>query len=127
MFCNSPNLYIFGLPAMEILIGFMLYFLLLNFLCKHFVTVSEPKINLSFHKCYTITRLDSSSNIITFYAYHFGNHVTFKNDFDQKNCVVLHSKLYLNLHLVKRTCRPANLFNVSKTERYWINFVVIGL
>ena len=48
LFPNSPNLYIFGLQATEILTRFMLYFVLLNFLCNHFVTVSEPKINLNF-------------------------------------------------------------------------------
>ena len=48
VFPNSPNLYIFGLQATEILTRFMLYFILLNFLCNHFVTVSEPKINLNF-------------------------------------------------------------------------------
>ena len=76
MFPNSLNLYIFGLQAMEILNRFMLYFVLLNFLCNHFVTVSEPKINLNFHKYNTITRMISSSNMVTFYAYYFGNYIT---------------------------------------------------
>ena len=39
-----------------------------------------------------MTRIDSSSNIITIYAYYFGNYVTLRKDFDQKNCVVLHTK-----------------------------------
>ena len=91
------------------------------------MTVSELKINLNFHKYYTITRTDSSSNIMTFYAYYFGNHVTLRKDFDQKNRVVLHTKIDLNLHLVKRTSKAAKLFNVSETETYWINLVVIGL
>ena len=127
MFPNSPNLYIFGLQATEILIRFMLYFVLLNFLCNHFVTVSEPKIYLNLRKYYTVTRIDSSSNIITFYAYYLGNHVTFMKDFDQKIRVVLHTKIDLNLHLVKRTSRAANLFSVAETETYWINLIVIGL
>ena len=48
-------------------------------------------------------------------------------DFDQKNCVVLHTKIDLNLHLVKRTSRAANFSNVSETETSWINLVVVGL
>ena len=32
----------------------------------------------------------------------------------------------LNLHLVEKTSRAANLFNVSDTETYWINLAVIG-
>ena len=47
-FPNSPNLYTFGLQATEILFRFMLYFVLLNFLWNHFVTDSEPNINLNF-------------------------------------------------------------------------------
>ena len=126
VFPNSPNLCIFGLQATEILIRFMLYFVLLNFfICNYFVTVSELKINLNFHKYYAITRTDSSSNIMTFYAYYFGNHVRLRKDFDQKNRVVLHTKIDLNLHLVKRTSKAAKLFNVSETETYWINLVVI--
>ena len=82
---------------------------------------------MSLNIYYTIIRTDSSSNIITFYAYYFGNHVTFRKDFDQKNRVMLHTKIDLSLHLVKRTSRAANLFSVSKTETYWINLVVIGL
>ena len=127
MFPNSLNLYIFGLQAMEILNRFILYFVLVNFLCNHFVTVNEPKINLNFHKYNTLTRIDSSSNIITFYAYYFGNYNTLRKDFKHKNRIVLLTKIDLNLHLVKRTSRAANLFNVSETETYWINLVVIGL
>ena len=127
MFPNSLNLYIFGLQAMEILNRFILYFVLVNFLCNHFVTVNEPKINLNFHKYNTVTRIDSSSNIITFYAYYFGNYITLRKDFKHKNRVVLLTKIDLNLHLAKRTSRAANLFNVSETETYWINLVAIGL
>ena len=68
-------------------IRFIFYFVLLNFLCNHFVTVSEPKINLNFHKYYTINGIDSSSNIITFYAYYFGNHVALRKD-PEKSCYV---------------------------------------
>ena len=103
------------------------YFVLLNFLCSHFVTASEPKTNLNFHKYNTITRIDSSSNIIRFYAYYCGNYVTLRKNFDLKNCAVLHTKIDLNLHLMKRTSRSANLFNVSETETYSINLVMIGL
>ena len=39
---------------------------------------------------------------------------------------MLPTKIDLNLHLVKRTFMAINLFNVSKTETYWINLVVIG-
>ena len=39
---------------------------------------------------------------------------------------MLHTKIDLNLHLAKRTSRAANFFNVSETETYWINLVVIG-
>ena len=127
MFPNSPNLYIAGLEATEMLIRYKLCFALLNFLCKHFLTVSKPKVNLNFHKHNTITRIDSSSNIITFHAYYFGNYVTLRKDFDNKTRVVLHTKLDLNLHLVKRTSRTANLSNVSETKTYWINLVVINL
>ena len=105
----------------------MLCFLLFNFLCNHVVTVSEPKTIINFHKYYTVTRIHSSSNIITFYAYYFSNHVTFRKDFDQKIRDVLHTKIDLNLHLVKRTSKAANFFIVSATETYWINLVVIGL
>ena len=127
MFPISLNLYIFGLRATEILVRSMFCFVLFNFLCNHFVIVSELKINLNFHKYNTITRIGSSSNIITFYAYYFGNYVTLRKDFDQKNRVVLHTKIDINLHLVKRTSKAAKLFNVSETETYWINLVVIGL
>ena len=104
----------------------MLYFELFKFLCSHFVLVSEPKINLNFYKHSEITRIDSSSNIIKFCACDFGNYVTPRKDFDQKNCVVLHTKIDLNLHLLKRTSRAVNHLNVSETENYWIN-LVIGL
>ena len=127
VFPNCLNLYIFGVRATEILIRFTLCFVLFNFLCSHFITVSEPKINLNFHKYNTITRIDGSSNIITFYAYCFGNYVTLRKDFDQNNRVVLHTKIDLNLHLVKRPYRAANFFNVFATETYWINLVAIGL
>ena len=40
---------------------------------------------------------------------------------------MLHTKIDLNLHLVKRTSRAAKLFNVFETETYWINLVAIGL
>ena len=73
-----------------------------------------------------MTRIDSNSNIITFYAYYLGNYVTPRKDFDQKNCVVLHTVTDLNLHLAEKTSRTANLFNVSDTETYWINLAVIG-
>ena len=73
-----------------------------------------------------MTRIDSSSNIITFYAYYLGNYVTLRKDFDQKNCVVLHTVIDLNLHLVEKTSRAANLSNVSDMETYWINLAVIG-
>ena len=91
--------------------------------------VGEPKINLDFYKYNAITRIDSSSNIIKFYVYYFGNYVTLKKDFDQKNRVVLHTKIDLNLHLVKRTSMAGtvNFLNVSETETYRINLVVIGL
>ena len=88
VFPNSLNLYIFGLRAMKIFIRFMLYFVLFNFLCNHFVLVSEPKINLNFDKYNSITKTDSSSNIIISYAYHFGNYIILMKDFDQKNRVV---------------------------------------
>ena len=118
MFPNSLNLYVLGLRATKILITSMLYFALFNFLCNHFVLVSEPKINLNFYKYNVITRIDSSSNIIKFYAYYFSNYVTLRKDLDQKNRVVLHKKIDLNLHLVKRTSRVVNVLNVSETETY---------
>ena len=92
-----------------------------------FALVSEPKINLNFCKYNAITRIDSSSKVSTFCAYYFGNYVTLRKDFDQTNLVVLHTKIDLNLHLVKRTSRAVNILNTSKTETYWINLVVIGL
>ena len=105
----------------------MLYFVLFNFLRNHFVIVSKPKINLNFRKYNAITRTDSSSSITTFYAYYFGNYDRLRKDFHLKIRVVLHTKIDLNLHLVKRTYRASNFFNVSETETYWINLVVIGL
>ena len=105
----------------------MLYFVPFNFLFNHFVIVSKPKINLNFCKLNAVTRNDSSSNIITFYAFYFGDYNTLIKDFDQKNRVVLHTKTDLNLHLVKRTSRAANFSNVSETQTSWINLVVVGL
>ena len=64
--------------------------------------------------------------LYTFYTYYFGNYVTLRIDFDQKNRVVLHTKIDLNLHLVKKTSRAAKIFNVSETETVWTNLVVIG-
>ena len=58
---------------------------------------------------------------------YFGNYDTLRKDFDRKIRVVLHRKIDLNLHLVKRTSRAAKFFNVSETETYWINLAVIGL
>ena len=118
MFPNSLNLYIFGLRATEILIISVLYFVLFNFLCNHFVIVSEPKINLNFCK-YN----DGSSNILRIVFLR----ILFRKDFDRKIYVVFYTKIDLNLHLVKRASRAANFFNVSETETYWINLVVIGL
>ena len=92
VFPNSLNLYVLGLRATKTLIRSMLYFALFNFLCNHFVLVSEPKINLNFYKYNAITRIDSSSNINKIYAYYFSNYVTFRKDFDHKICVVLHKK-----------------------------------
>ena len=110
LFLNSLNLYIFGLRATKILVRSMLYFEFFSFLCNHFVIVSKHKINLNFCKYNVITRIDSSFSIITFYAYYFGNYDTHRKDFDQKNRVVLHTKIDLNLHLVKRTFRAINFF-----------------
>ena len=92
MFPNSLNLYVLGLRATKILITSMLYFALFNFLCNHFVLVSEPKINSDFYKYNAITRVNSSSNFIKFYSYYFSNYVTLRKNFDQKNGVVLHKK-----------------------------------
>ena len=127
VFENSLNLYVLGLGAMKILIRSMLYFALFNFLCNHFVLVSKPKINLNFYRYNAIIRFESSFNTIKFYAYYFGNYVTLTKDFDQKNSVVLHTKIDLTLHLVKRTSRAVNFLNFSETETYWINVAVIGL
>ena len=102
------------------------YFVLFTFLCNHFVIFSDPKINLNLHKYNTITRIDSSSNIITFYTYYFCKYVTLRKDFDQKNCVELHTKIGLNLHLVKIS-GVAKFFNVSEMETYRINPVAIAL
>ena len=63
--------------------------------------------------------------LYTFYTYYFGNYVTLRIDFDQKNRVVLHTKIDLNLHLVKKTSRAAKIFKVSETETVWTNLVVI--
>ena len=115
---NSLNLYALGLRATKVVITSMLYFALFNFLCNHFLLVSKPKINLNFHKYNAITRVDSSSNIIKFYAYYFSDNVTLKKDFDQKYRVVLHKKIDLNLQLVKRTSKAVNFLNVSETETY---------
>ena len=95
---------------------------------QHIVLVSEPKINLNFYKynAITITRIVSSSNFIKFYACYFGNYDTLRKDFDQKNRLVLHTKIDLNLHLVKRTSKVVNLLNVSETETYRINLAVIS-
>ena len=100
----------------------MLYFALFKCLWNHFVLVSEPKINLNFYKYNAITRIDSSRNI-KFYAYYFGNYDRLRKDFDQKNRAVLHIKLDLNLHLVKRISRAVNVLNISETQTYWINLV----
>ena len=48
-----------------------------------------------------------------FYAYYFGNYDTLRKDFDQKNNVVLHTKLDLNLHLMKKTSRTIKLLDKS--------------
>ena len=127
VFPNSLNLHILGLRATKILIRFMLYFELFNFLCNHFVLVSEPKINLNFCKYSEIITIDSSSNIIKFCVYDFDNYVTPRKNFDQKNRAVLHTNIDLNLQLLKRTSRAVNYLNVSETENNWINLVVIGL
>ena len=127
MFLNSLNLYILGLQARKILIRSMFYFAVFNFLCNHFVLVSKPKINLIFYKYNAITRIDSSHNIIKFYTYQFGNYDTLRKNFDQKNNVGLHTKIDLNLHLVKRPSRAVNFLNVSESKTYWINLVAIGL
>ena len=106
----------------------MLYFAFFNFLCNHFVLVGRSKINLNFYKYNGITRTDGSSNIIDkFYAYYFGNYVTLRKEFRQKNDDVLHAKINLNLHLGKKASRALNFLNVSEMETYWIKFVVIGL
>ena len=54
-----------------------------------------------------MTRIDSSSNIIIFCAYYFGNYDTLRKDFDQINRVVLLTNIF------------------AKT--YSINLVMIGL
>ena len=116
VFPNSLNLFALGLRAMKILITPMLYFAFFNFLCNHFVLVSEPKINLNFYKYNAITMTDSSSNIIKFYTYYFSNYITIRKDFDQKNCVVLHKKIDLNLNFVKRTSRAVNFLDISEQK-----------
>ena len=91
LFPNSLNLYILALRATNFLIRSMLYFALFNFLCNHFELVSEPKMDVNFCKYHAITRIDSSSNIIKFYAYDFANNVTLRKGFHQKNCLVLYA------------------------------------
>ena len=108
IFPNSHNFFILGLRATKVLIRSMLCFPLLNFLCNHFVLVSEPEINLNFYKCNAITRIDSSYNFIKLYAYYFGNYDTLRNDFDQKNHVALHTNIDRNLHFVKRASKAVN-------------------
>ena len=124
---SSLNLYILGLQVTKILLRSMPYFALFKLLCSHLVLVSKPKISLNFYKYDAITRIDSSYNIIKFYAYYFVNYDTLRKGFGQKNRVVLHTKIDLNLNLVKRTYRAVNFLNVSETETYWINLVVVGL
>ena len=53
-----------------------------------------------------------------FYVYYFGSYDTLRKGFDQKNNVALHTKLDLNLHLMKKTSRTVNLLD---------NQIVIGL
>ena len=117
-FPYSLNLYILGLRATKILLRSMLCFALFSFSCNHFVLVSEGKINLYFYKHNAITRIDSSSNFMIFYAYYFGNYDTLRKDFDQKNNVVLHTKLDLNLHLMKKTSRTIKLLDKSGCDRF---------
>ena len=96
VFPNSLELYISGLRATKILLRSMLCFVFFfYFLCNRFVLVSEPIINLAFYKYNAITRIDSGSNFIKFYAYYFGSYDTLRNDFDQKNHVALHTKINL--------------------------------
>ena len=92
VFPNSLNLYDLGLRATKILIRSTLCFVFFNFLCDHFVLVSEPKINLNFCEYNAITRIDSSYSFIKIYGYYFGNYDTLRKDFDRKNCVALHIK-----------------------------------
>ena len=127
VFPNRINLYVLGLRATKVSIRSMLYFLLFNFLCNHFVLVGKPKINLNLYKYNAITRIDSISNIIKFYANYIGNYIILRKDFDQKNRVVLHAKADVNLHLVKRNSRAVNFMNISETETYWVNLTMIGL
>ena len=127
VFPNRINLYVLGLRATKVSIRSMLYFLLFNFLCNHFVLVGKPKINLNLYKYNAITRIDSSSNIIRFYANYIGSYIILRKDFDQKNRVVLHAKADVNLHLVKRNSRAVNFMNISETETYWVNLTMIGL
>ena len=127
VFPNRINLYVLGLRATKVSIRSMFYFLLFNFLCNHFVLVGKPKINLNLYKYNAITRIDSSSNIIRFYANYIGSYIILRKDFDQKNRVVLHAKADVNLHLVKRNSRAVNFMNISETETYWVNLTMIGL
>ena len=117
-FPYSLNLYILGLRATKILLRSMLCFVLFSFSCNHIVLVSEGKINLYFYKHNAVTRIDSSSNFMIFYVYYFGSYDTLRKGFDQKNNVALHTKLDLNLHLMKKTSRTVNLLD---------NQIVIGL
>ena len=115
IFPNSLSSCILGVPATKILIRSVLCFALLNFLCNHFVAnhfvlVSEPNINSNFYKYNAITRIASSYNFIKFYEYHIGNYDTFR----RKIHVALHTKIDLNLHLMKRASRTINLLNVFR-------------
>ena len=44
-----------------------------------------------------------------------------------KKIIVLHTKIHVNLNLVKRASRTANFFNVTETKNYWINIFLLGL
>ena len=44
-----------------------------------------------------------------------------------KKIVLLHTKIDVNLNLVKRASRTASFFNVTETKTYWINIFVLGL
>ena len=79
---------------------------------------SEPKVNLNIYKYNALSRIDGSYNFIKFYAYYFGNYNTLSKDFGQKNHATLYKKIDLNLHLMQRTFRTINFFNVSETKTY---------